>query len=81
MYVPNIDGDKREEDEDGKSLHVGQDDDEDTFEKVQAVVQTVLDAVDDTPLVLGDSLLEDLVDCQINNPQPEPGQDNSEKEH
>ena len=34
-----------------------------------------------TPLVFSHPLLKDLVDCQIHNPEPEPGQDNPEQKH
>ena len=54
---------------------------EDTLEEVQAVVQTVLDAIDHTPLVFGHSLLEDLVDGQINDPEPKPCQNKPHSLH
>ena len=80
-YLPNVDGHKWQEDQQGKCLHIGKHDDQDAFKEIQTVVEAVLNPINDPPLVLRDPLLQDLVDSEVHNPQPESGEDDSKQEY
>ena len=47
---------------------VWKEDDKDALDKVQTIVETVLDTIDYTSLVFLNSLLKDLVDGEVHYP-------------
>ena len=55
-------------------------DHKDTFEKVEGVVDAILDTVDDTPLVLSNALLKDLVDGEVHEPETKSSEDDAREE-
>ena len=55
-------------------------DHKDTFEKVEGVVDAVLDTVDDTSLVLSNALLKDLVDGEVDEPETKSSEDDAREE-
>ena len=61
------------DDQPAERLIFRQDNDEDKFDRVHAVVQPVLDAVHDSTTFFFDSLLQDLSDAQVDQPKAETG--------
>ena len=61
------------DDQPAECLIFRQDDDQDKFDRVHAVVQAVLDAVHDSTTFFFDSLLQDLSDAQVDQPKAETG--------
>ena len=61
-------GCEREENQDTKLLRLGQAYDQHALEQVKAVVERILNSIDNSSVALFNTLLQDLCHAQINNP-------------
>lgn len=62
-------------------LFRGKNDDQDAFDEVKAVIESVLHATHHTSLFFLHPLLQDLIDGEIHDPQTKPRHDDSTEEH
>ena len=67
--LPKVDRDEGGKDEESECFLCWENDDEDALEKVQGVVEAVLDTIDNPPDIFGNFLLQKLVDSEVYHPQ------------
>ena len=78
--LPKVDRDEGGKDEKGECFLCWENDDEDALEKVQSVVETILNTIDNTPDILSNFLLQKLVDSEVYHPQAKSIRENQDEE-
>ena len=70
ILLPKVDGDEGCKDEQSEGFLCWEDDDKDALEKVEGVIEAVLNSIDDTTDIFCNFFLKQLVYSEIYHPQP-----------